>query len=72
MKNHILQFAFCLNYIVDFTPCISPVPHDTPALEKIAASPMKEDDEVTGVRKLFGKTLCIWWAYNSLHVITML
>ncbi|XP_032357961.1 NBR1 autophagy cargo receptor a isoform X8 [Etheostoma spectabile] len=42
------------NTPVDLTPCISPLPHDAPVLEKAIFSPMKEDAEVTGVRKLFG------------------
>ncbi|XP_032357958.1 NBR1 autophagy cargo receptor a isoform X5 [Etheostoma spectabile] len=41
------------NTPVDLTPCISPLPHDAPVLEKAIFSPMKEDAEVTGVRKLF-------------------
>uniref|UniRef100_A0A8C9YI82 NBR1 autophagy cargo receptor a n=1 Tax=Sander lucioperca TaxID=283035 RepID=A0A8C9YI82_SANLU len=46
------------NTPVDLTPCISPLPHDAPVLEKAIFSQMKEDAEVTGVRKLFGKTSC--------------
>ncbi|XP_035516899.1 NBR1 autophagy cargo receptor a isoform X1 [Morone saxatilis] len=42
------------NTPVDLTPCISPLPHDAPVLEKANPSQIKEDAEVTGVRKLFG------------------
>uniref|UniRef100_A0A4W6DII2 NBR1 autophagy cargo receptor a n=1 Tax=Lates calcarifer TaxID=8187 RepID=A0A4W6DII2_LATCA len=35
------------------TPCISPLPHDALVLEKTITSQIKEDTEVTGVRKLF-------------------
>ncbi|GAA6214577.1 next to BRCA1 gene 1 protein-like [Lates japonicus] len=42
------------NTPVDLTPCISPLPHDAPVLEKTITSQIKEDTEVTGVRKLFG------------------
>ncbi|CAN9508754.1 unnamed protein product [Ophioblennius macclurei] len=42
------------NTPVDLTPCMSPLPHDTPVLDKGVASKVKEDAEVTGVRKLFG------------------
>nr|XP_046232480.1 NBR1 autophagy cargo receptor a [Scatophagus argus] len=45
------------NTPVDLTPCISPLPHDAPVLEKAIASQIKEDAEVTGVRKLFGAKL---------------
>ncbi|XP_039643576.1 NBR1 autophagy cargo receptor a isoform X4 [Perca fluviatilis] len=45
------------NTPVDLTPCISPLPHDAPVLEKAIISQMKEDAEVTGVRKLFGAKL---------------
>ncbi|XP_042363391.1 NBR1 autophagy cargo receptor a [Plectropomus leopardus] len=45
------------NTPVDLTPCISPLPHDAPVLEKAIISQMKEDAEVTGVRKLFGVKL---------------
>ncbi|KAG7219844.1 hypothetical protein INR49_005866 [Caranx melampygus] len=45
------------NTPVDLTPCISPLPHDAPVLEKVVSSQMKEDTEVTGVRKLFGVKL---------------
>ncbi|XP_035853141.1 NBR1 autophagy cargo receptor a isoform X4 [Sander lucioperca] len=45
------------NTPVDLTPCISPLPHDAPVLEKAIFSQMKEDAEVTGVRKLFGVKL---------------
>uniref|UniRef100_A0A3Q4BYV4 Uncharacterized protein n=1 Tax=Mola mola TaxID=94237 RepID=A0A3Q4BYV4_MOLML len=38
----------------DLTPCISPLPHDAPVLETPQS---KEDGEVTGVRKLFGKSV---------------
>ncbi|XP_041830645.1 NBR1 autophagy cargo receptor a isoform X2 [Melanotaenia boesemani] len=44
------------NTPVDLTPCISPLPHDAPALKSIA-SQIKEDAEATGVRKLFGVKL---------------
>ncbi|XP_034717348.1 NBR1 autophagy cargo receptor a isoform X5 [Etheostoma cragini] len=42
------------NTPVDLTPCISPLPHDAPVLEKAIFFQMKEDAEVTGVQKLFG------------------
>uniref|UniRef100_A0A673B1F4 NBR1 autophagy cargo receptor a n=1 Tax=Sphaeramia orbicularis TaxID=375764 RepID=A0A673B1F4_9TELE len=42
------------NTPVDLTPCISPLPHDIPVLEKAIASQIKEDTMVTGVKKLFG------------------
>ncbi|XP_072313037.1 NBR1 autophagy cargo receptor a [Eucyclogobius newberryi] len=46
------------NTPVDLTPCISPLPHDVPVLEKATFSHIKsetkEDVELTGVRKLFG------------------
>ncbi|KAK7919363.1 hypothetical protein WMY93_010647 [Mugilogobius chulae] len=49
------------NTPVDLTPCISPLPHDVPVLEKATPlqikSETKEDVEVTGVRKLFGANL---------------
>ncbi|XP_067433300.1 NBR1 autophagy cargo receptor a isoform X2 [Thunnus thynnus] len=46
------------NTPVDLTPCISPLPHDAPVLEKPAiTSQIKDDIEVTGVRKLFGVKL---------------
>nr|XP_019967934.1 PREDICTED: next to BRCA1 gene 1 protein-like [Paralichthys olivaceus] len=45
------------NTPVDLTPCISPLPHDPPLLEKAITSQIKEDTEVTGVRKLFGVKL---------------
>ncbi|KAG8008773.1 Next to BRCA1 gene 1 protein [Nibea albiflora] len=45
------------NTPVDLTPCISPLPHDAPVLEKAVTSQLKEDAEVTGVRKLFGVKL---------------
>ncbi|TMS22318.1 Next to BRCA1 gene 1 protein [Larimichthys crocea] len=45
------------NTPVDLTPCISPLPHDAPVLEKAVTSQLKEDTEVTGVRKLFGVKL---------------
>lgn len=48
-----------LPLFVDLTPCISPLPHDVPVLEKAVTSQLKEDTEVTGVRKLFGKMLVI-------------
>uniref|UniRef100_A0A8C6P563 NBR1 autophagy cargo receptor a n=1 Tax=Nothobranchius furzeri TaxID=105023 RepID=A0A8C6P563_NOTFU len=45
------------NTPVDLTPCISPLPHDAPVLEKSVVTPMKEDPpETTGVRKLFGES----------------
>ncbi|XP_037319656.2 NBR1 autophagy cargo receptor a isoform X2 [Pungitius pungitius] len=37
----------------DLTPCISPLPHDAPVLEKAIIARMREEAEVTGVRKLF-------------------
>ncbi|XP_053269468.1 NBR1 autophagy cargo receptor a isoform X1 [Pleuronectes platessa] len=45
------------NTPVDLTPCISPLPHEPPLLEKAITSPIKEDTEVTGVRTLFGVKL---------------
>ncbi|KAM7381236.1 hypothetical protein PAMA_012198 [Pampus argenteus] len=46
------------NTPVDLTPCISPLPHDSPVLEKPAVtSQIKDDTEVTGVRKSFGVKL---------------
>ncbi|KAM9336709.1 NBR1 autophagy cargo receptor a [Symphorus nematophorus] len=45
------------NTPVDLTPCISPLPHDAPVLEKVVTSQIKDDAEVTGVRKLFGAKL---------------
>ncbi|KAM7370478.1 hypothetical protein PAMP_010025 [Pampus punctatissimus] len=46
------------NTPVDLTPCISPLPHDSPVLEKLAVtSQIKDDTEVTGVRKPFGVKL---------------
>ncbi|CAL1599983.1 unnamed protein product [Knipowitschia caucasica] len=46
------------NTPVDLTPCISPLPHDIPVLEKATPSHNKSDTkydaEDTGVRKLFG------------------
>ncbi|XP_026207129.1 NBR1 autophagy cargo receptor a isoform X2 [Anabas testudineus] len=45
------------NTPVDLTPCISPLPHDAPVLEKAVTAQIKEDTEVTGVRKLFGVKL---------------
>nr|XP_020472157.1 next to BRCA1 gene 1 protein-like isoform X2 [Monopterus albus] len=45
------------NTPVDLTPCISPLPHDAPVLEKGTTSQIKEVTEVTGVRKLFGMNL---------------
>ncbi|XP_029384061.1 NBR1 autophagy cargo receptor a [Echeneis naucrates] len=45
------------NTPVDLTPCISPLPHDPPVLEKAIISQIKEDTEVTGVRKIFGVKL---------------
>uniref|UniRef100_A0A673B2T5 NBR1 autophagy cargo receptor a n=1 Tax=Sphaeramia orbicularis TaxID=375764 RepID=A0A673B2T5_9TELE len=44
------------NTPVDLTPCISPLPHDIPVLEKAIASQIKEDTMVTGVKKLFVKS----------------
>ncbi|KAM8836345.1 NBR1 autophagy cargo receptor a isoform 2-T2 [Spinachia spinachia] len=38
----------------DLTPCISPLPHDAPVLEKAIIARIREEAEVTGVRKLFG------------------
>lgn len=53
----------------DLTPCISPLPHDAPVLDKPVTSEIKEDAEVTGVRKLFGETgrvaLWVFWAEND-------
>ncbi|KAM9715696.1 LOW QUALITY PROTEIN: NBR1 autophagy cargo receptor a [Menidia menidia] len=40
------------NTPVDLTPCISPLPHDAPVLEK-----MKDEADSSGVRKLFGVKL---------------
>ncbi|XP_078146922.1 NBR1 autophagy cargo receptor a [Centroberyx gerrardi] len=45
------------NTPVDLTPCMSPLPHDAPAVEKACTSQIKEDTEVKGVRKLFGVKL---------------
>ncbi|CAB1415114.1 unnamed protein product [Pleuronectes platessa] len=45
------------NTPVDLTPCISPLPHEPPLLEKAVTSQIKEDTEVTGVRTLFGVKL---------------
>ncbi|XP_033963910.1 NBR1 autophagy cargo receptor a isoform X5 [Pseudochaenichthys georgianus] len=45
------------NTPVDLTPCISPLPHDPPVLEEPVNSQIKEDAEVTGVRKLFAVKL---------------
>ncbi|XP_041671653.1 NBR1 autophagy cargo receptor a isoform X2 [Cheilinus undulatus] len=45
------------NTPVALTPCISPLPHDAPLLEKAVSSQMKDDTEVSGVRKLFGVKL---------------
>lgn len=59
--NLMQKFSCCLTYIVDLTPCISPEPRDAPALEKNAPS-QNEDHEVTGVRKLLGKTLTVYCA----------
>ncbi|XP_013887078.1 next to BRCA1 gene 1 protein isoform X1 [Austrofundulus limnaeus] len=42
------------NTPVDLTPCISPLPHDAPGLDKSVTSTMKEDAEAPGVRKPFG------------------
>ncbi|XP_034050544.1 NBR1 autophagy cargo receptor a [Thalassophryne amazonica] len=42
------------NTPVDLTPCISPLPHDAPVLEKAVISKTKDCTEVTGVRRLFG------------------
>ncbi|XP_051927488.1 NBR1 autophagy cargo receptor a [Hippocampus zosterae] len=41
------------NTPVDLTPCISPMPHDAPAPEKTLAAQVKDDTQVTGVRKVF-------------------
>uniref|UniRef100_A0AAQ4QHU7 NBR1 autophagy cargo receptor a n=1 Tax=Gasterosteus aculeatus aculeatus TaxID=481459 RepID=A0AAQ4QHU7_GASAC len=38
----------------DLTPCISPLPHDAPVLEKDITARIREEAEVTGVRNLFG------------------
>lgn len=62
--NH--KFAFCPNW--RFDPCVSPVSHDAPAQERNIDSPAKEDNEVTGVRNLFGKILCVYSVHNSLHL----
>ncbi|KAK1881716.1 Next to BRCA1 1 protein [Dissostichus eleginoides] len=45
------------NTPVDLTPCISPLPHDPPVFEEPVNSQIKEDAEVTGVRKLFAVKL---------------
>ncbi|XP_033975088.1 NBR1 autophagy cargo receptor a isoform X1 [Trematomus bernacchii] len=45
------------NTPVDLTPCISPLPHDPPVLEEPVHFQIKEDAEVTGVRKLFAVRL---------------
>ncbi|XP_029933250.1 NBR1 autophagy cargo receptor a [Myripristis murdjan] len=42
------------NTPVDLTPCMSPLPHDAPVLEKAGTSQIKQDTELKGVRKLFG------------------
>ncbi|CAJ1080171.1 NBR1 autophagy cargo receptor a isoform X1 [Xyrichtys novacula] len=42
------------NTPVALTPCISPLPHDVPVSDKALTSQLKDDTEVTGVRKLFG------------------
>lgn len=57
--------------IVDLTPCISPVSHNAPAQERNIDSPVNEDNEVIGVRNRFGKILCVWCVYHSLHAIIM-
>ncbi|XP_017293367.1 NBR1 autophagy cargo receptor a isoform X2 [Kryptolebias marmoratus] len=41
------------NTPVDLTPCISPLPHDAPVLDKLAAPQIKEED-ASAVRKPFG------------------
>ncbi|XP_047464560.1 NBR1 autophagy cargo receptor a isoform X2 [Mugil cephalus] len=45
------------NTPVDLTPCISPLPHDAPVLEKNITLQIKEDTPVTGVKTLFGVKL---------------
>ncbi|KAM6964413.1 NBR1 autophagy cargo receptor a isoform 3-T3 [Tautogolabrus adspersus] len=45
------------NTPVALTPCISPLPHDAPVFENAVASQIKDDSEVSGVRKLFGVKL---------------
>ncbi|KAM3591490.1 uncharacterized protein V6R79_002644 [Siganus canaliculatus] len=45
------------NTPVDLTPCISPLPHDPPVSDKTISSDLKDDSEVSGVRKLFGVKL---------------
>ncbi|XP_056153220.1 NBR1 autophagy cargo receptor a [Lampris incognitus] len=45
------------NTPADLTPCMSPLPHDAPALGKVDPSQIKEDTEVKGVRNLFGMKL---------------
>ncbi|XP_061611280.1 NBR1 autophagy cargo receptor a isoform X1 [Phyllopteryx taeniolatus] len=42
------------NTPVDLTPCISPLPHDAPGPEKALTAEIKDDSQVTGVRKFFG------------------
>ncbi|XP_061665961.1 NBR1 autophagy cargo receptor a [Syngnathoides biaculeatus] len=42
------------NSPVDLTPCISPLPHDAPGPEKALTADIKDDSQVTGVRKIFG------------------
>ncbi|XP_057681606.1 NBR1 autophagy cargo receptor a isoform X5 [Corythoichthys intestinalis] len=42
------------NTPVDLTPCISPLPHDAAVPEKALTAQIKDDSQVTGVRKLFG------------------
>lgn len=45
------------NTPVDLTPCMSPLPHDTSTPDRGVGSQVKEDAEVTGVRRLFGMKL---------------
>lgn len=68
-KNKITSFLSV--QIVDLTPCISPVSHNAPAQERNIDSPVNKDNEVIGVRNLFGKILYVWCVYNSLHAIIM-
>ncbi|XP_031600391.1 NBR1 autophagy cargo receptor a isoform X2 [Oreochromis aureus] len=45
------------NTPADLTPCISPLPYCTVVLDKSSPSPNKEETEISGVRKLFGRKL---------------
>ncbi|XP_005913710.1 NBR1 autophagy cargo receptor a isoform X3 [Haplochromis burtoni] len=45
------------NTPADLTPCISPLPYCTVVLDKSSPSPKKEETEISGVRKLFGRKL---------------